>query len=1247
MAARVVTGASRSGHSSRAPGRYLRRAPSHPASSTTGTHLPRAVTTALAAPGGGRPLEAKIRARIEPHLGIDLGHVRVRQGPDAAGAAHALHARAFTSGSTIFLGAGSSPTDVGLMAHEAVHVAQQESAVAQATLLRDVTDFLPDVSAEDLIPDWILDGVRSAVRALPGYGLLTVVTGSDPLTSEPVEVGREELVESLLTRGPFGAAVGPVLRTIDVLGDVVDLIAESLAAHDLTIARVRRDIDAAWDELSIDGGIAGNVAVVARYVDAFLSDAGAFVESLVDRVLEIVRAVAADVAEPLLQTPEIGPLWSLTTKVLHRDPLRGVDVAAPPVEILADFLRLAGQEQRLTQMQERGTLEETADWLDTQFATFGDLLTGLGTLFADAWAAISPQNLPELPTNVAALARRAFDLAGRVARFAATVLERVLELVKDALLGWLSSHARGVPGFPLLTVIVGQDPFTGEPVLRTAENLIRGFVTLLPGGEETYAQLATSGVIGTAAGRIEGEMSRLGISLDIVTGLFHGIWDTLGLDDLLRPLDAFARVLALFGEPLARLVEFVGVVIEVVVSLVLALMNFPTDLLASIIGHVQRAITDISRDPVAFLTNMLLAVRAGLASFLDNILRYLVEGLAAWLFRGLGALGITAPPDLSPGSILTLVLQVLGITADALWGKLGKHLGEGTVATVRGGIARLSGAWTFVKDVQEGGIGAVWRHVTDRLAGLWDALLQMARDWVVTTVVQRATVKLLSLLDPSGVMAVINGFIAFFNAVQSAVEYLRDILAIVERYVSTLASVAAGDVVPGARMLEQGLAAAIPVAIGFLANQVGLGNVPEKVVEIIGRLRELVDQALDWLVAQAVRLGRAALASLGVGDRPDTPENRKRAALEEIEAAMTRGIRRNALIALLRSLRTRLQLRRCELVRGSDVVVENSDPELVEGHLYFTPEEVRELTQLNYGLPGGPAGGDLHVGEFKAQVTRLPTIRAVLEEHMGPAEWPTDSAMPNQAARPERVSASLKGRIDIVTEGVPRISSMTRMVGNMGDFERAFHRGNWSGKEKYFVGGHVIGHQFGGLEEYDNLVPMLSSLNGKLYLGVETFIKQTLPRIPVGTDTAPLPAAMEIVVDLSYGADPIERVSRLASIIASKFKTDQEAKDRFEQAVHPPSFRQRVSFPARIPTGISLLVTVLTGPPPESTEVPGAPAGTVETAMTRSMAATRVLDPFIRRQHPGQRPEAKGRGRGATPGPRQWARRWRFTQENE
>ena len=906
VSARVVRGGTVSPPSpcGAPPGRLQRvlphaRGPPPAASS----RLPRTVASVVGSPGGGSPLSTAVRARVEPHVGVDLGHVRVRQDADAAAAARDLHARAFTSGSTIFLAAESSPSDLALMAHEATHVAQQQTvAAARTTLMRDATDFLPDVSVDDLIPDWILDGVRDAVRAIPGYTLLTYITGTDPLTDEQVSVSPEELIETLLTYGPFGAAVGSVLQAIDVLGEIFTFVSESLDAHGLTFARIKRDIDSAWEELSVTNGISGNVAIVEGYVDAFLSDVGAFVESIVDRVLEMVRAVVAEVAEPLLATPEIAPLWNLTKKILHYDPLRGVEVNAPTAEIIADFLLLIEEDERLAQMEERGTLQETADWLDTQLVIFSSLIIELGVLFADAWAAIQPQNLPDLFTNLESLAQRAFSFVQRVLEFGTTVMAKILELVKNALLEWLSEHAHTVPGFHLLTVILGVNPFTGEEVLRTAQNLIKGFITLLPGGEQTYEQLAEAGVIGSAAQRIESEMERLGISVELITGIFTGIWDTLTLDDLLDPIGAFMRILDLFGEPLSRLVEFVVVVIEVVVTLILRLMNFPSELLGSVISNTMQAIEDIKRDPVAFLLNMVEALKLGFTGFFDNILTYLLDGLVAWLFRGLGQIGITLPTDFSLGSILDLVFQVLGLTMDHLWEKLGEHIGVERVQLIRDSLDALAGAWAFIQDVQRDGLSAIWRYVADQLGSIWSTLLDMAMEWIMQTIVVNATVKLLSFIDPSGIMAVINSCIAIFNAVQSAIEYFRDMLEVLNRYVSTLAAVAAGNIVPGAQMLESGLASIIPIAIGFLAKQVGLGNVPEKIVELIGRLREIVDEAIDWLIEQALRLGAAALNALGLGgeeEAPPEPEPRGRMTQQLLRRDSGRACRQHQVKRLI------------------------------------------------------------------------------------------------------------------------------------------------------------------------------------------------------------------------------------------------------------------------------------------------------------------------------------------------------------
>ena len=45
----------------------------------------------------------------------------------------------------------------------------------------------------------------------------------------------------------------------------------------------------------------------------------------------------------------------------------------------------------------------------------------------------------------------------------------------------------------------------------------------------------------------------------------------------------------------------------------------------------------------------------------------------------------------------------------------------------------------------------------------------------------------------------------------------------------------------------------MPVALGFLANQVGLGNIGDKLKEIIGKVKAFIEKGLNWLVDKAVK----------------------------------------------------------------------------------------------------------------------------------------------------------------------------------------------------------------------------------------------------------------------------------------------------------------------------------------------------------------------------------------------------------
>ena len=85
--------------------------------------------------GGGAPLPAAVRARMEPELGADLSGVKVHTGGDSAGAAESLGARAFTVGSDVHFRSGefAPGTKEGdrLLAHELTHVVQGQQAGVQ------------------------------------------------------------------------------------------------------------------------------------------------------------------------------------------------------------------------------------------------------------------------------------------------------------------------------------------------------------------------------------------------------------------------------------------------------------------------------------------------------------------------------------------------------------------------------------------------------------------------------------------------------------------------------------------------------------------------------------------------------------------------------------------------------------------------------------------------------------------------------------------------------------------------------------------------------------------------------------------------------------------------------------------------------------------------------------------------------------------------------------------------------------
>ncbi|MEO1417726.1 MAG: DUF4157 domain-containing protein [Bacteroidota bacterium] len=828
--------------------------------------------------GGGQALPTSTQSRMEQGFGANFQDVRVHTGTNAVQMSQSIGAQAFTHGKDIYFNEGKYQpgTSEGdhLIAHELTHTVQQSGVQRkannggfediQASFIRDLINDLVSLAGRVGI------NIPEIVDNIPGYTLFSYITEYDIIRGRSVERNGRNLIRGLMGLIPGGNLLYNKLDEYGIIDRAFEWVESQLSTLDISMGRIERTFERAWDEMGISEGISGNLRILRNNFQPLLNDIETFADNAVDQLIEFVKDA---LVRPLVEFLEANSeAYKLATKVIGKKFPLDDEVNAPTVEILEDFLVLIGKQTEVDEMKEKGTLQETADWIDTQLSTFFSLLGRFNAIVSRVWDAFSLETLEDIPGVFQGIWDDFTELLQDFLDFALEVAVKVLELIKNALLSFLASFADDIPGFHLLTVIIEKNPFTDEAVPRTTENLIRGFMSLVPGGDAKFRELKESGAIPRAAQRIDALIAQLGISWEFIVGLFTGIWESLSIDDLIDPIGAFQRIADQYGEPIGRLFSFVVEVVKILMELILEIMGIPPDMIGNIIANTMSAFEDIKNDPVGFLLNLMNAIKEGFLQFLNNIGTHLLNGLQTWLFGTLADAGIQIPSDLSLQSLLGMAMDVLGITVDNVLDRLGERIGQERVEQIRGVLDTLTGIWAFVRDVIERGPIAIWEYVQQQLSNLWDIIKDGIMGFIQEKVIQQAITWLLSFLDVTGIMPIIRGVQTVFNAIQSFIEKLREILEIVNSFVAGIAEIARGNIKSAADFLENALADGIPVAISFLAKQLGLGDISEKIAEMIEAARAKINEGIDWLIDQALRAGTAFLNALGLGGDNENAE---------------------------------------------------------------------------------------------------------------------------------------------------------------------------------------------------------------------------------------------------------------------------------------------------------------------------------------------------------------------------------------
>jgi hypothetical protein len=548
-----------------------------------------------------------------------------------------------------------------------------------------------------------------------------------------------------------------------------------------------------------------------------------------------------------------------------------------------------------------GIFDKIGTWVEQQINSLGMVGSAIRDALMSFLHSISLTDL--VPWNLGKLADRALDTlaapARQVKNFVVNLATDILNFIKDALLVPVAALAQGTRGYDLLKAIIGKDPVTGDPVPRSAETLIPGFLKLI-GEEETWQNMQKSNAIPRAWAWFQGAVDSVLGFVKEFPALVVSTIKSLTLSDVFPPTGVFAKVGKAFGDFIGRFISWIGTALWNLLEIIFQVVS------PGAWEYIQKtgaALKSILKNPLPFVGNLIKAAKGGFDAFAGNFGNHLKAGLIAWLTGALE--GVYIPQSFALPELVKFVLSVLGLT----WGNIRPKLVRATNETA---VKAMEAGFTLVVTLVTKGPAAFWEQLKGQLASLRDQVIGGITDLVINLIVTKAIPKVVAMFIPGA--GFIGLIISIYDTVMTFVNRLKQIIAAVTAFIDSIVAIAAGNIGAAVKKVESVLARLLSLAIAFLFGFAGLGKVADKVMGVIKKIRAPIDKAIDALIAWVVNMAKKLFAKVfGRDGKPDQRTEAEkmqalRAAVTEVEAAAGARADRRALQQRLPSIRTRHKL---------------------------------------------------------------------------------------------------------------------------------------------------------------------------------------------------------------------------------------------------------------------------------------------------------------------------------------------------
>ncbi|MBJ6127201.1 eCIS core domain-containing protein [Microvirga splendida] len=885
-----------------------------------GSPVPSRVMASIArSMSSGTALPIGVRAFMEPRFGADFGSVRIHTDDKAAHLSRQLDARAFTVGNHIFFGRGqfapSRRDGKELIAHELTHTVQQGGG-AKREVQRDLIDDAANVL--DSVTDWIAEQggleavVRAALRAVaPGLETMIGSGGMMQALASFALKAVDGLFDQL--RQPLNGIAGIGEQVGAMMGPVVDTIKQAagqIAQNDCTPIRAAAT--------KIEQMLMKLITPVVEFVQPIIKAIKDFLEAAWKKIgAPIVDWIKEYAAEQWRQIKEIADLVQRAAKWLW-DKTEGL--REPYIKMwgfLKDILGLGDSPEGQNGILQWAEVKLTAAWdaIKVRLQPYTEQLKAIGIAVGAVLVAVSPAG-PILAVGAAAV-----EVGKGIAWIAAnwgkgTIMATARVFVEKTLIPPLISALDRVTA--LVTSIANSISASlasfaaslakaAAMVGNTAISVIISLTQWLAGQAQAMALSITARLADLRVWLTNGfdnlvaflrrVMNFLGRVADVVLDIWslpvllgEAIWnavpqcirdpivDFLGpiilrqielFDELVKDEDAWKKTKDEVGR-LVKLVfknhDLMGA-IRAAFLFVLRVFNLPPELIATVFAKALSAWDAVIKKPLVFIKSTLKALGQAFKIIWDDKFENIKTGLQGWLLGEIKDKNIVMPSSWTDaGQVFEFILSVLGINEEHIYELLEKKTNPAVVKKFRMVMGQVKRVLDWVdksidvtKTPKENAAGMLKQAGNFALS-----LLESGAEWIIKKVAAKVTEELVKIAGTAGFGAVLTAAQSLYAAMLTAKKWMRQILDMANQALDNVLDLVAGAVDKVGGVFAGLMKRAMPVVIGFLADQVGLGDVGRELGKAIDKLRANVDKAILWLID---KLKAAINALIGLGKK--------------------------------------------------------------------------------------------------------------------------------------------------------------------------------------------------------------------------------------------------------------------------------------------------------------------------------------------------------------------------------------------